>query len=180
MSLFYNLFVPLMMKWIQGWSRLWPASPRILTLDMVWNYTILIKFLANSLGPSFLSTSLSFLPLQVCVYLQTKIYFDRYPLPLDTAQIVPGLGDMRKCNIWNHGLTICFSFGHNIQIKTGASRLQQLFQLSSRFKMFQGNSVRSHPTGSFASGSTIHGTEREAVDTFLHLNMLTLLNKRLN
>ncbi|KAI6170372.1 Voltage-dependent calcium channel gamma-5 subunit [Aphelenchoides bicaudatus] len=45
-------------------------------------------------GPSFLSTSLSFLPLQVCVYLQTKIYFDRYPLPLDTAQIVPGLGEM--------------------------------------------------------------------------------------
>ncbi|KAI6189781.1 Voltage-dependent calcium channel gamma-5 subunit [Aphelenchoides bicaudatus] len=44
--------------------------------------------------PSFLSTSLSFLPLQVCVYLQTKIYFDRYPLPLDTAQIVPGLGEM--------------------------------------------------------------------------------------
>ncbi|KAI6186719.1 hypothetical protein M3Y98_00163100 [Aphelenchoides besseyi] len=45
-------------------------------------------------GLSFLSTSLSFLPLQVCVYFQTNIYFGRFPLPSDVAEIVPGLTQM--------------------------------------------------------------------------------------
>jgi hypothetical protein len=48
-------------------------------------------------GLSFFATALSFLPIQVCVYLQAKSYFDRYPLPLDKANIVPGLGEMSKC-----------------------------------------------------------------------------------
>ncbi|CAD5224612.1 unnamed protein product [Bursaphelenchus okinawaensis] len=43
---------------------------------------------------AFLSASLSFLPLQICVYLQTAAYFNRFPQPLDKATIVPGLQDM--------------------------------------------------------------------------------------
>ncbi|CAD5231838.1 unnamed protein product [Bursaphelenchus xylophilus] len=43
---------------------------------------------------SFLSASLSFLPLQICVYLQTASFFSRFPQPLDKAGIVPGLREM--------------------------------------------------------------------------------------
>ncbi|KAI6228957.1 hypothetical protein M3Y99_01176100 [Aphelenchoides fujianensis] len=46
-------------------------------------------------GPSFLSASLSFLPLQMCVYLQTSSYFARFPLPFDKSVVVPGLSQMK-------------------------------------------------------------------------------------
>ncbi|KAI6213678.1 hypothetical protein M3Y94_00179300 [Aphelenchoides besseyi] len=57
-------------------------------------YDVEDTFRMSILGLSFLSTSLSFLPLQVCVYFQTNIYFGRFPLPSDVAEIVPGLTQM--------------------------------------------------------------------------------------
>lgn len=48
-------------------------------------------------GVSFMSTALSFIPIQVCIYLQTTIYFNRYASPTDKSRIVPGLSTL--CNI---------------------------------------------------------------------------------
>ncbi|KAH7716528.1 Protein STG-2 b [Aphelenchoides avenae] len=43
-------------------------------------------------GASFMAAALSFLPVQLCAYLQTSIYFNRFPSATDKASIVPGLG----------------------------------------------------------------------------------------
>uniref|UniRef100_A0A7E4W5R7 Claudin n=1 Tax=Panagrellus redivivus TaxID=6233 RepID=A0A7E4W5R7_PANRE len=45
-------------------------------------------------GYAFLAAALSFMPTQLCVYLQTQIYFGRYPSPQDKSEIVPGLDDL--------------------------------------------------------------------------------------
>uniref|UniRef100_A0A914CBS1 Uncharacterized protein n=1 Tax=Acrobeloides nanus TaxID=290746 RepID=A0A914CBS1_9BILA len=45
-------------------------------------------------GISFLSAALCFLPVQLCVYLQTYGYFRRYPTPLSKAVVVPGLREL--------------------------------------------------------------------------------------
>jgi len=55
-------------------------------------------------GVSFMSTAISFIPIQVCIYLQTTIYFNRYSSPADKARIVPGLSTL--CNyILSHNIS---------------------------------------------------------------------------
>lgn len=53
----------------------------------------------NFLGFSFMATALSFLPVQLCIYLQTTIFFKRFPKPLDKCVVIPGLIKLCKLHI---------------------------------------------------------------------------------
>lgn len=48
----------------------------------------------------FTMSALSFIPVQICIYLQTQMYFSRYPRPDDKTKAVPGLDYLRKSIIW--------------------------------------------------------------------------------
>lgn len=48
------------------------------------------------IGLSFLAAAFSFLPIQVCIYLQTSAFFSRFRNPVDKARVVPGLSKLRK------------------------------------------------------------------------------------
>lgn len=52
--------------------------------------------LINILGFSFLTTALSFLPIQLCIYFQTMNFFKRFPKPMDKCDVIPGLIEL--CN----------------------------------------------------------------------------------
>uniref|UniRef100_A0A915DAU5 Uncharacterized protein n=1 Tax=Ditylenchus dipsaci TaxID=166011 RepID=A0A915DAU5_9BILA len=45
-------------------------------------------------GYSFMAAALSFLPIQICIYLQTSAYFNRYKSPNQKAKVVPGLSEL--------------------------------------------------------------------------------------
>ncbi|KAI1726019.1 voltage-dependent calcium channel gamma-7 subunit [Ditylenchus destructor] len=45
-------------------------------------------------GYSLMAAALSFLPIQICVYLQTSAYFNRFPKPHQKAIAVPGLSEL--------------------------------------------------------------------------------------
>lgn len=54
------------------------------------------KFKKVTLGFSFLTTALSFLPIQLCIYFQTMSFFKRFPKPIEKCNIIPGLSEL--CN----------------------------------------------------------------------------------
>lgn len=54
-----------------------------------------------SYGLPFTFSALSFIPVQLCIYLQTNIFFTRYPSPEDKTKAVPGLRNLRNVYILN-------------------------------------------------------------------------------
>lgn len=51
-------------------------------------------------GIPFTIAALSFMPVQLCVYLQIQIYFKRYPSPETKTKVVPGLQILCKSLFW--------------------------------------------------------------------------------
>lgn len=47
-------------------------------------------------GLSFMAAALSFLPVQLCVWLEMTAYFRRFHTPAEKSRVVPGLGELRK------------------------------------------------------------------------------------
>uniref|UniRef100_A0A914Z3L4 Uncharacterized protein n=1 Tax=Panagrolaimus superbus TaxID=310955 RepID=A0A914Z3L4_9BILA len=52
------------------------------------------SFFSYRYGYSFMAAALSFLPAQLCIYLQTQMYFQRYPTPGEKSKVIPGLEDL--------------------------------------------------------------------------------------
>lgn len=66
-----------------------------------------------SYGLPFTVSALSFIPVQLCVYLQTHIFFIRYPSPDDKTKAIPGLRNLRNVYISNLSLKI-LNFHRNV------------------------------------------------------------------
>ena len=61
------------------------------------------------------AAALSFLPAQLCIYLQTQMYFKRYPTPDEKSKVIPGLDDLCESYFF------LFYLGRKKQCFSGAS-----------------------------------------------------------